>query len=60
MNQISKFLEYLIENEIKPLEEVIKDGLPHTLTDTKSGKQFKYIIYDKNFKLFELTNGGQS
>lgn len=40
---------------IYPLERIIDDGDSHQFTNTRNGRQFTYIIYEKDFRLIEIT-----
>ena len=55
MMPMCKFLDYLISHGIFPFEKIIADSQVHVFTDARSGKQFKYTIYDKDFRLIEIT-----
>jgi len=54
MNPLSKFIEHLIKQRIYPFEKVIANGESHLFTDARSGKQYKYAIHEKDFRLIEI------
>ena len=54
MNPLTRFMEYLIKQEFFPFEKVIADGEPHQFIDGRSGRQFKYVIYEKKYRLIEI------
>jgi len=55
MNSLNSLLENLMSKGVFPFEKIISDGDPHVFTDARSGKQFKYTIYEKDFRLIEIT-----
>ncbi len=55
MNAVNKFIKHLIKKGIFPFEEIIADGESHLVTDGNTGRQFTYAIYEKEFRLIEIT-----
>jgi len=55
MSPESKFIKHLMSKGLFPFEKIISDGEPYQFTDARSGRQFKYVIYEKEFRLIEIT-----
>ena len=55
MSLLNSFMENLLGKGIFPFEEIIADGAPHLFTDGNTGRQYKYAIYEKEFRLIEIT-----
>ena len=55
MGHESNFLKYLMNKGLFPFEKIIADGESYLFTDAHSGRQYKYAIHGKNFRLIEIT-----